>query len=96
MGGPWDAWLDGALQALEDAMLLRSLRPLVLPEPDVAIRDHRAWPTFEELGPWDRAGVEVEVSQATVDAWLKASTSTGEQEWWTFVLFCGFCFLPLR
>lgn len=79
MGGPWDAWLDDVLQSLEESMLLRSLRPLVLPEPDV--RDvPRELLTFEALGPWDRAGVAVEVSQATVDAWLRASTSTGESD----------------
>lgn len=79
MSGPWDAWLDDALQSLGDAMLLRSLRPLVLPETHVVSQDRHALPTFEGLGPWDRAGVAVEVSHATVDAWLRDSSSTGEQ-----------------
>ncbi|KAG0593121.1 hypothetical protein M758_1G299600 [Ceratodon purpureus] len=79
MSGPWDAWLDDALQSLGDAMLLRSLRPLVLPETHVVSQDRHALPTFEGLGPWDRAGVAVEVSHATVDAWLRDSSSTGEE-----------------
>ena len=78
MGGPWESWLDGALLSLEDAMLLRSLRPVFLSETE-ATHDQLALATFEGLGPWDRAGVAVEVSEATVDTWLRASTSTGEQ-----------------
>jgi len=62
-------------------MLLRSLRPLVLPEPNTSCA---ALPTFSELGPWDRAGVALEASQATVEAWLKAATSTGES--WSFTV----------
>lgn len=82
MGGAWDTWLDGALGALENSMLLRSLRPLVLSEPDGnedgGDCNQHTLQTFEDLGPWDRAGVEVKTSQVTVDAWLSASTSTGE------------------
>jgi hypothetical protein len=77
MGGAWDAWLGDALQSLEDAMLLRSLRPVVVPGTDGV---DGALPTFAGLGPWDRAGVAVAASRATVEAWLRASSSTGE-EW---------------
>lgn len=78
MGGAWDEWLGDALQSLEDAMLLRSLRPVVVPGTDGV---DGALPTFAGLGPWDRAGVAVAASRATVEAWLRASSSTGE-EWW--------------
>ena len=78
MGGVvWDAWLDAALQSLEEAQLLRSLRPLLLPDADREVVSSEL-PTYDAQGPWDRAGVAVQVSQATVDAWLRGSTSTGE------------------
>ena len=82
-GGVWEVWLDGAVQALEESVLLRSLRPLVLPpspleeeEETSALRSEVQ--TFEGLGPWDRAGVEVEVSHATFQSWIKDCSSTGE------------------
>lgn len=88
MANPWAVWLDDALQSLDTAMLQRSLRPLVL-HGDDGDDASLALPTFEGLGPWDRAGVAVEVSQPTVDAWLRAANSTGKNtsfSWSSFVV----------
>lgn len=80
--GVWEVWLDGAVQALEESVLLRSLRPLVLPpsplEEGETVALGSEVQTFEGLGPWDRAGVEVEVSHATFQSWITDCSSTGE------------------
>lgn len=80
--GVWEVWLDGAVQALEESVLLRSLRPLVLPPSPLEEGETLALgsevQTFEGLGPWDRAGVEVEVSHATFQSWITDCSSTGE------------------
>lgn len=80
--GVWEVWLDGAVQALEESVLLRSLRPLVLPPSSLEEGETVALgsevQTFEGLGPWDRAGVEVEVSHATFQSWITDCSSTGE------------------
>lgn len=80
--GVWEVWLDGAVQALEESVLLRSLRPLVVPplplEEEETFALGSEVQTFEGLGPWDRAGVEVEVSHATFQSWITDCSSTGE------------------
>lgn len=87
MANPWAVWLDNALESLDTAMLQRSLRPLVLHGDNDDDDDDAAasppLPTFEGLGPWDRVGVAVEVSQPTVDAWLRAANSTGKNTYIT-------------
>lgn len=106
MANPWAVWLDNALESLDTAMLQRSLRPLVLHGDNDDDDDDAAasppLPTFEGLGPWDRVGVAVEVSQPTVDAWLRAANSTGEeiqrtseQESHQLLLFSGNDYLGL-
>ncbi len=89
----WEDWLEQALQALQSSMLLRSLRPLVPSEvvaaaaaaagggdcksPRVTGNDTPSFRTFQGLGTWDRAAVEVEVSHATFQCWNQESPSTG-------------------
>jgi hypothetical protein len=86
---PWEDWLEQALQALQSSMLLRSLRPLAPSEvaaaaaggdckwPRVTGNDTPSFQTFQGLGTWDRAAVEVEVSHATFQCWNQESPSTG-------------------
>ncbi|KAH8974020.1 hypothetical protein BDL97_01G079200 [Sphagnum fallax] len=87
----WEDWLEQALQALQSSMLLRSLRPLA-PSEVVAVvagRDCKSpratgtytpsFQTFQGLGTWDRAAVEVEVSHATFQCWNQESPSTGSE-----------------
>jgi hypothetical protein len=84
---PWGDWLEQALQALQSSMLLRSLRPLAPAEVAVAAGDCKSsratatdtpsFQTFQGLGTWDRAAVEVEVSHATFQCWNQESPSTG-------------------
>jgi hypothetical protein len=90
---PWEDWLEQALQALQSSMLLRSLRPLVPSEvaaaaaatggggdcksPRATGNDTPSFQTFQGLGTWDRAAVEVEVSHATFQCWNQESPSTG-------------------
>jgi hypothetical protein len=85
----WEDWLEQALQALQSSMLLRSLRPLAPSEVVAAVagRDCKSpratgtytpsFQTFQGLGTWDRAAVEVEVSHATFQCWNQESPSTG-------------------
>jgi hypothetical protein len=87
---PWEDWLEQALQALQSSMLLRSLRPLAPSEvaaaaagggdcksPRATGNDTPSFQTFQGLGTWDRAAVEVEVSHATFQCWNQESPSTG-------------------
>jgi hypothetical protein len=91
---PWEDWLEQALRALQSSMLLRSLRPLAPSEvaavaggdcksPQATGTDTPSFQTFQGLGTWDRAAVEVDVSHATFQCWNQESPSTG-----SFVSLC--------
>ncbi|KAH9574727.1 hypothetical protein CY35_01G074200 [Sphagnum magellanicum] len=87
---PWEDWLEQALRALQSSMLLRSLRPLAPSEvaavaggdcksPRATGTDTPSFQTFQGLGTWDRAAVEVDVSHATFQCWNQESPSTGAE-----------------
>jgi hypothetical protein len=91
---PWEDWLEQGLQALQSFMLLRSLRPLAPSEvvavagggcksPPATGADTPSFQTFQCLGTWDRAAVEVEVSHATFQCWNQESPSTGSFVAWS-------------
>lgn len=99
----WEDWLEEALQALQSSMLLRSLRPLAPSEVVAAVAgrdckspratgvDTPSFQTFQGLGTWDRAAVEVEVSRATFQCWNQESPSTGSCVVVSLLILCALC-----
>ncbi|KZV29688.1 2-amino-3-ketobutyrate coenzyme A ligase, mitochondrial [Dorcoceras hygrometricum] len=85
----WDIWVDEVLSKLESLKLLRSLRPIHLPKV-VADRCNsgsiatyplnldRDIKFFDGPQKWDRASVEVNISEATFRKWLHDAPSAGD------------------
>lgn len=76
----WEKWLDEALSKLESLKLSRSLRPIRIPD----VADDRSASIADSVrvfdGPneWDRASVEVSVSESTFQKWLLDVPSSGD------------------
>ncbi|KAK6936284.1 Aminotransferase, class I/classII [Dillenia turbinata] len=77
----WDHWVEQALSKLEALQLLRSLRPIHLSqsnsEPEPINTDDLE--VFDEMCHWDRASVEVRISEATFQKWVKDIPSSGDE-----------------
>ncbi|KAL7146565.1 hypothetical protein ABFS83_06G050200 [Erythranthe nasuta] len=83
-GGAWDLWVEEALSKLQSLNVLRSLRPIHLLA-GAARRSTSAENSPSNLnrvfdGPnkWDRASVEVEISESTFRKWLHDVPSSGD------------------
>lgn len=75
MANSWDYWVEGALSKLESLKLLRSLRPIHLSPCSIESNDFEF---YEGLSQWDRASVEIEISEATFQKWLQDIPSSGK------------------
>ncbi|XP_010035046.2 8-amino-7-oxononanoate synthase isoform X1 [Eucalyptus grandis] len=89
--GRWDGWVKEALARLESLKIVRSLRPIRLSaqphgvggeagresEPGSGGSDDE-YEVFEEMKPWDRTSVEVDVADSTFRSWLLDIPSSGE------------------
>uniref|UniRef100_A0A5B7BPT3 Aminotransferase class I/classII large domain-containing protein n=1 Tax=Davidia involucrata TaxID=16924 RepID=A0A5B7BPT3_DAVIN len=83
----WDYWVEQALSRLELLKLRRSLRPIYLSsneEPKyTGIASENAsnfddFEVFDGLRQWDRASVEVEISETTFQRWVRDIPSSGD------------------
>ncbi|KAJ8437647.1 hypothetical protein Cgig2_018437 [Carnegiea gigantea] len=77
----WDEWVEAALSKLESSKLLRSLRPINVSNninnnnaPNFGGYDQQV---FDGLREWDRASVEVQISESTFHDWLNEVPSRG-------------------
>ena len=70
----WDQWVEEALSKLESLHLLRSLRPIHLPNGAVQAHDLQV---FDQMRHWDRSTVEIEIADATFQKWLLDISSSG-------------------
>lgn len=79
MANSWDYWVEGALSKLESLKLLRSLRPIHLSPPSESCSsESNDFEFYEGLSQWDRASVEIEISEATFQKWLQDIPSSGK------------------
>ncbi|KAL6335834.1 hypothetical protein AAG906_040553 [Vitis piasezkii] len=60
----WDSWL------------IRSLRPIHLPNPLPTPRDFEV---FHHLSPWDRLAIEIKISEPTFLKWVNEIPSSGDE-----------------
>lgn len=90
----WDCCVEEALAKLGLLQLLRSLRPItpslekLNPEASIEGKKDDELKVFDEMQPWDRASVEVEIAESTVQKWLLDIPSSG-------MLPC-FCYVGMR
>ncbi|XP_022969783.1 8-amino-7-oxononanoate synthase isoform X4 [Cucurbita maxima] len=84
----WDAYVEQALAQLGFLQLLRSLRPItpsleklnpVDDEAPIEAKEDGEFKVFDEMQPWDRASVEVEIAESTVQKWLLDIPSSGDE-----------------
>ncbi|GLT40244.1 hypothetical protein SLA2020_143940 [Shorea laevis] len=78
----WDKWVEEALSKLESLKLLRSLRPICLPNQQRQQNtepNEEDYEVFDGLQPWDRSSVEVSISKRTFHKWLHDIPSTGDE-----------------
>ncbi|KAG7986592.1 hypothetical protein I3843_03G089100 [Carya illinoinensis] len=91
----WDNLVEEALVKLESLKLLRSLRPIHLPDnqqpkpienegqssskPDREEHGKQAFQVFNEMQPWDRSSVEVQIAEETFQIWQRDLPSTGDE-----------------
>lgn len=89
----WDNLVEEALVKLESLKLLRSLRPIHLPnnqqpkpienedqsssKPDREEHGKQAFQVFNEMQPWDRSSVEVQIAEKTFQIWQRDLPCTG-------------------
>ncbi|KAH6821742.1 biotin F [Perilla frutescens var. hirtella] len=75
-GNGWEMWVGEAIAKLHSLKVLRSLRPIhqhaSIPNPDQQFR------VFDGPNKWDRASVEVTISQSTFHKWLYDLPSSGD------------------
>ncbi|KAJ8531293.1 hypothetical protein K7X08_026727 [Anisodus acutangulus] len=70
----WKEWVEQAIEKLESLKLLRSLRPIHLSHGT----NTDEFEVFDGLRQWDRASVEVEISETTFHKWLRDIPSPGD------------------
>ena len=89
----WDNLVEEALVKLENLKLLRSLRPIHLPNDQQSkpieneaqsssISDHEEagkdlFQVYDEMQQWDRSSVEVQIAEETFQRWVCDFPSTG-------------------
>ncbi|KAG8381539.1 hypothetical protein BUALT_Bualt06G0132200 [Buddleja alternifolia] len=82
----WDDWVEIALSKLESLKVLRSLRPIHLPNThhksssgeNNSSNRNREFQIFDGPGKWDRDSVEVSISESTFQKWLHDVPSSGD------------------
>ncbi|KAL3524143.1 hypothetical protein ACH5RR_016977 [Cinchona calisaya] len=80
----WDFWVEEALSKLQSLKLLRSLRPIhLIPFPSQqSNQTHKPQDLdlqfYDGLRQWDRASVEVQISEPTFQKWLQEIPSSGD------------------
>jgi 8-amino-7-oxononanoate synthase len=90
----WDNLVEVALAKLESLKLLRSLRPIYLPNDQhskpieneaqsSSLSDQKeagkeVFQVFDEMQPWDRSSVEVQIAEETFQRWVCDVPSTGK------------------
>ena len=77
----WDNWVEQALSRLHTLKLIRSLRPIHLPNPLPTLHDFEV---FHRLSLWDRSAVEINISEPTFLKWVHEIPSSGTP----FYFFC--------
>ncbi|KAK4572058.1 hypothetical protein RGQ29_030463 [Quercus rubra] len=91
----WDNLVEEALVKLENLKLLRSLRPIHLPNDQQSkpieneaqsssISDHEEagkdlFQVYDEMQQWDRSSVEVQIAEETFQRWVCDFPSTGDE-----------------
>ncbi|XP_054812697.1 8-amino-7-oxononanoate synthase isoform X2 [Prosopis cineraria] len=91
----WDYWVGEALARLESLKLLRSLRPICLrkqnthlhvengkqyvPIPEIVGEGDEEFEVFDQMRPWDRSSVEVEIGEPTFNRWMNDTPSPGDE-----------------
>ncbi|MBA0761686.1 hypothetical protein Gotri_024299 [Gossypium trilobum] len=79
----WDKWVGEALSKLDSLKLLRSLRPLYLPNEqqmsNTGVSGKEEYEVFDEMQPWDRSSVNVSISEPTYRKWLLEIPSSGDE-----------------
>ncbi|KAL3521403.1 hypothetical protein ACH5RR_019552 [Cinchona calisaya] len=73
----WDKWAEEALSKLESLKVLRSLRPIHL-IPSQTQSDELVF--YDGMRQWDRASVEVQISEPTYQKWLQDISSAGDED----------------
>ncbi|OIW13283.1 hypothetical protein TanjilG_25762 [Lupinus angustifolius] len=83
----WDNWVGEALSTLDSLKVLRSLRPISLrTQKNENVSDEAAaFKVFDEMQPWDRSSVEVEIAQTTFHRWMHDTPSSGDEFVYTAV-----------
>ncbi|KAJ0832442.1 putative 8-amino-7-oxononanoate synthase [Helianthus annuus] len=76
----WDEWVEQALSRLDSMKILRSLRPIHYPNHPFEIepKTDNALQVFDEMRQWDRASVEIEISESTFQRWVEDVPSSGD------------------
>ncbi|PIN07035.1 Glycine C-acetyltransferase/2-amino-3-ketobutyrate-CoA ligase [Handroanthus impetiginosus] len=80
-GWLWDTWVEEALSKLESLKVLRSLRPIHLPSgvpENSSSNSSHEFQVFDGPHKWDRASVEVNISEFTFHKWLHDVPSSGD------------------
>ncbi|CAI9092017.1 OLC1v1027150C3 [Oldenlandia corymbosa var. corymbosa] len=79
MVSSWELWVDQALSKLESLKLLRSLRPVHLtPSASSNPIESDEFHFYDGLHSWDRASVQVQISEPTFHKWLQDIPSSGD------------------
>lgn len=73
----WDNWVEEAVSKLESLKVLRSLRPIHLIRSDSFQTKSDELEFYDGLRQWDRASVEVQISEPTFQKWLEDIPSSG-------------------
>lgn len=101
-GCAWDFWVEEALSKLQSLKVLRSLRPIHLSagvsrrststenSPGNTAQESRL---FDGPNTWDRASVEVEISEPTFQKWLHDIPSSGTVRFFRLVSGLSFHYL---
>lgn len=100
----WDSWVEEAISKLESLKVLRSLRPIHLPSgvarqsassENFPSNPNQEFHVFDGPHKWDRASVEVNISESTFQKWLHDVPSSGTVQFVlrVFVLATVFLFL---
>ncbi|KAG6418498.1 hypothetical protein SASPL_120702 [Salvia splendens] len=72
----WEMWVGEAIAKLHSLQILRSLRP-ILQSASIPNPDHQ-FQVFDAPNQWDRASVELLISQSTFQKWLHNLPSSGD------------------
>ncbi|KAL9661838.1 hypothetical protein QQ045_026666 [Rhodiola kirilowii] len=75
----WDYWVEEALLKLDSLKLTRSLRPVQFSNAESGQLRPEEFEVFDGLRKWDRASVEVDITDATFRKWVLDIPSSGDE-----------------